>query len=315
MKKTASEVAKILGHTDSTNVTLMKTVVNPNTTDGHDEMMDLNISGFGDKAYFEWISEYGDPIGAPFHETEIDAEDLLELHDAVGRERRHETDVRSDSDYTDLPSKARFVITEADAQEINRLSALVAANGLHKVEKFDCRTSWLEGDDPDDFREARSDLDKLNVSETEFWFSGYVKHTDVEMFSERQQISEMRDWFELKQSDQKPEELASRVKPEELASRVDAGTPAEGEVIAKLADNWTLRSGVYDEDDEGALISGEYVRLCMPNGDEYAYWDQSEWRDDPALVMGAIINASAGLRMAPGESESNWQVSSIRPRG
>ncbi len=72
---------------------------------------------------------------------------------------------------------------------------------------------------------------------------------------------------------------------------------AAGEVVVKLADGWTVRSGVYNKDAEDALTSGEYVRLCKPNGDEYAYWDQSEWRDDPALVMGAIINSAAGLRI------------------
>jgi len=113
------------------------------------------------------------------------------------REKRYETDVRSDSDYDEPPTKARFVISEADAHEIIRLSALVAANSLHKVEKFDYRTSWLEGDDPDAFTEARSETDSLNVSESEFWFAGYLKHTNVEVLTERQQISELTEWLGL----------------------------------------------------------------------------------------------------------------------
>ena len=71
----------------------------------------------------------------------------------------------------------------------------------------------------------------------------------------------------------------------------------EGEVVVNLADGWTLRSGVYNQDDPEALTSGEYVRLCDPNGAEYVYWDQAEWVDDPALVMGAIINSAAGMRI------------------
>lgn len=71
----------------------------------------------------------------------------------------------------------------------------------------------------------------------------------------------------------------------------------EGEVVVTLADGCTLRSGVYDKDDPAAFTSGEYVRLCNPDGTEYAYWDQTEWAEDPALVMGAIINAAAGLRL------------------
>ncbi|MDT0618466.1 hypothetical protein RM531_08250 [Salinisphaera sp. P385] len=68
------------------------------------------------------------------------------------------------------------------------------------------------------------------------------------------------------------------------------------EVSVALADGWSLRSGVYKPDDSDALTSGEYVRLCRPDGSEYQYWDQSEWQEDPGLVMGAIMNAAAGLR-------------------
>lgn len=118
---------------------------------------------------------------------------------AVAREKRYETDVRSDSDYDELPTKVRFVLSEADAQEIVRLSALVAANGLHKVEKFDCRASWLEGDDPDAFIEARLEADALNVSENDFWFSGYLKHADVEVLSERQRVSELKEWLGIQE--------------------------------------------------------------------------------------------------------------------
>jgi hypothetical protein len=68
------------------------------------------------------------------------------------------------------------------------------------------------------------------------------------------------------------------------------------ETVAVLADGWTLRSGVYNPNDPEAFTSGEYVRLVDPSGAEYCYWDQEEWREDPALVMGAIINTAAGLR-------------------
>lgn len=70
----------------------------------------------------------------------------------------------------------------------------------------------------------------------------------------------------------------------------------DGEIVVHLADGWTLRSGVYDPQNLESLISGEYVRLVDPEGEEYAYWDQEEWATDPALVMGAIINSAAGLR-------------------
>lgn len=74
----------------------------------------------------------------------------------------------------------------------------------------------------------------------------------------------------------------------------------QGEVVVKLADGCSLRSGVYEPDAPDApdaLTSGEYVRLCDTDGTELLYWDQAEWATDPALVMGAIINSAAGLRV------------------
>lgn len=82
-----------------------------------------------------------------------------------------------------------------------------------------------------------------------------------------------------------------------MTGRLGGLLDADGEVVVRLADGWTLRSGVYDPNDPAALTSGEYVRLVDPQGDEYAYWDQDEWATDPALVMGAIVNAAAGLRL------------------
>lgn len=78
-----------------------------------------------------------------------------------------------------------------------------------------------------------------------------------------------------------------------------------GEVVVHLADGWSLRSGVYRPDDPHALTSGEYVRLCCPDGSEHLYWDQDEWATDPALVMGAIINSAAGLRVDLHYSSAN----------
>lgn len=65
-----------------------------------------------------------------------------------------------------------------------------------------------------------------------------------------------------------------------------------GEVVVRLIDGWTLRSGCTNED----LVAGEYVRLCTPVGEEYLYWHYDEWADDPVVVMGAIMNAAGGFR-------------------
>lgn len=66
-------------------------------------------------------------------------------------------------------------------------------------------------------------------------------------------------------------------------------TPAldkDGEVVLHLTGGFTLRSG------GEVFTSGEYVRLCDPDGCELLYWDKEEWATDPALVVGAIINAA-----------------------
>ena len=67
----------------------------------------------------------------------------------------------------------------------------------------------------------------------------------------------------------------------------------DGEVVVELKDGYTLRSGSDDE----AFTSGEWVRLCRPDGSEAIYWHYDEWKEDPILVMGAIINSAAGLRL------------------
>jgi hypothetical protein len=63
----------------------------------------------------------------------------------------------------------------------------------------------------------------------------------------------------------------------------------DGEVVVALANGYTLRSGAEDR------ISGEYVRLCDPDGYEVMYWHHDEWDADPIMVMGAILNSAAGL--------------------
>jgi hypothetical protein len=67
------------------------------------------------------------------------------------------------------------------------------------------------------------------------------------------------------------------------------------ETVVALADGCTLRSGAPDLDH---LVSGQYVRLCDPDGTEVVYYDEAEWAEDPALVMGALLNAAAGVRLA-----------------
>lgn len=114
------------------------------------------------------------------------------------------TEVRCGNDYNDIPSLVEFCIDEATAADIIRLAGIVTANGLYKVEKFDYRAKYLKYDPEQDPEEAklageenefRTEADVLNVSDTEFWFSAYIKHTDIEVLSEQERIDDLATHF------------------------------------------------------------------------------------------------------------------------
>jgi hypothetical protein len=118
------------------------------------------------------------------------------------------TEVRCGNDnYNDVPSVVEFSIDEATAAEIIRLAAIVKSNHLYKVEKFDYRATYLkydpEQDRPEDATLAgeenkfRTEADVLNVSDKEFWFSAYIKYTDIEILSEQQRIHDLVQHFAL----------------------------------------------------------------------------------------------------------------------
>lgn len=114
------------------------------------------------------------------------------------------TEVRYGNDnYNDVPSVVEFCIDEATAAEIIRL-AIVKSNNLYKVEKFDYRARYLKCDPEEDPECAKlagveneflTEADALNVSDKEFWFSAYIKHTDIEILSEQQPIDNLAQHF------------------------------------------------------------------------------------------------------------------------
>lgn len=118
----------------------------------------------------------------------------------------YSTAVRTDSGYDAIPSKVSFSIDELTARSIVALARVVKENDLYKVERFDYRASWLElnherrgelmgeGATPD---EVSTGAEILNVSESEFWFGAYLKHTNVEVLSERMPIAELVSYFEI----------------------------------------------------------------------------------------------------------------------
>jgi len=117
------------------------------------------------------------------------------------------TEARCGNDhYNDVPTVVEFIIEEATAAEIIRLAAIVNTNGLYKVERFDYRARYLKFDpkeNPEDAElagednEFRTEADVLNVSDTEFWFSAYIKHTDIEVLSEQLRIEDLAQRFDL----------------------------------------------------------------------------------------------------------------------
>jgi hypothetical protein len=118
------------------------------------------------------------------------------------------TEVRCGNDnYNDVPTVVEFIIEEATAAEIIRLAAIVNTNGLYKVERFDYRARYLKFDPKENREDAdlagednefRTEADVLNVSDTEFWFSAYIKHTDIEVLSEQLRIDDLAQRFDLK---------------------------------------------------------------------------------------------------------------------
>jgi hypothetical protein len=120
---------------------------------------------------------------------------------AMGKSKTFRTQVRCGNDnYNDIPTVVAFSIDEEGAAEIIRLAGIVKANGLYKIEKFDYRAQYLKYDpeqDPEDAKRAgeenefRTEADVLNISDTEFWFSAYIRHTDIEVLSEQQRVGEL----------------------------------------------------------------------------------------------------------------------------
>lgn len=122
-------------------------------------------------------------------------------------EQLFRTEVFSTSDYDEIPAVVEFSIDITTAREILRLAALVKMHNLYKVEKFDWRARYLphevEGSPDrsdtcnDDDDTVRTEADRLNVSDTSFCFSAYLKHTDIEIRSEWLRIDDLVEHFNL----------------------------------------------------------------------------------------------------------------------
>ena len=158
-----------------------------------------------DAAIGRLMSECGELFSDSRAAWEFLMEETHEDNEEMDTEKSYRTEVRTDSDYDDIPTLAVFSIGEDPAKEIITLAALVKAHGLYKVEKFGYRTSFYNRDPEetpedgteDEENEVRTDCDCLCVSDTEFWFSACIKHTNVEVVTERQNIAELASYFDL----------------------------------------------------------------------------------------------------------------------
>ncbi|EMG2117400.1 hypothetical protein IPC1147_33960 [Pseudomonas aeruginosa] len=121
--------------------------------------------------------------------------------------KSYRLECRTTSEYDHAPGAAIFLIDVGTAKLITELAGLVKAHGLHTVEKFDYRVTYLKHDPETDSEMAEAagednDLrtvgDCLVVSDTEFWFSANAKHSDVLFTCVPQRIQDLVEHFDLK---------------------------------------------------------------------------------------------------------------------
>lgn len=119
----------------------------------------------------------------------------------------YRANVHGGGDLDNAPSVAVFQVDEQLARDVVKFAKMVKENGLYKVERFDYRAEFLQFDpeaDPIDAEEAGeenlvcTDCDCLVVTEGEFFFEAYVRHTSVYVSCEAQPISELAEHFGLK---------------------------------------------------------------------------------------------------------------------
>lgn len=102
-------------------------------------------------------------------------------------------------DYADYPVCAIVELNEDTANKIRLFSKFVKKNDLYKIEKFDYSPLWLDHDVLED--ETLTDEDRtglvsveavcLNVTDDSFWWSAYLKNSNVYIFTDKLAISKL----------------------------------------------------------------------------------------------------------------------------
>lgn len=183
----------------------------------------------------------------------------------------YRTEVRTDASEADVPLVAIFSIDESSAKDICNKAALIKANGLYKVQVFDYRTSFLKYDPETDPEEAaaegedndvNTDCATLNVTDTEFWFSAYIKHVNVQISTSKQRIADLVEHFAIP-----PEPTtANSSAPATIPTAV---VEINGGAIYAARSNVPMRIIILDEDIEGS--DGERIKNVL--GSEYYVHD------------------------------------------
>ena len=76
-----------------------------------------------------------------------------------------------------------------------------------------------------------------------------------------------------------------------------------------------LDNGVRIESKSPGRTAGAYVLVADADGHEIGYWNAEEWRDEPEVVMGAIlILAARGVAPAAPEPEDEAEQPSDGPK-
>jgi hypothetical protein len=82
---------------------------------------------------------------------------------------------------------AQITVGRELATEILRLAQIVKSNGLYRVEKFSYNTGWVNAQGAEEL----TDSDCLNVSESQFWWTAYIKHTSSGVGTEKIEIADL----------------------------------------------------------------------------------------------------------------------------
>lgn len=155
----------------------------------------------------------------------------------------------AEGDFVNLPGVAVFEIDIEFARTILELSTLVAANDIDKVVKcchhaqflqFDPANSPDDAEDVSEENDVRTECDVLVVEKEEFFFSACLKHTDINIRTERQSIADLVVYFGL-------------VKPLPGPAQIVIAT--EGGCVLGVTSNVPVAFLVYDYD----------VRHCAPH--------------------------------------------------